>query len=312
MTKHIAVLMGGHSAEREVSLNSGQACAEALRTKGYQVTEVDAGIPLGELVEELTNQVKPDVVFNALHGRFGEDGCIQGVLNLLSIPYTHSGLLASSLAMDKAAAKRVFAAHGLKCADDKILTQDELDKGDPLPRPFVLKPVDEGSSVGVRIVLEGDNQPLTGEGAPDLGIKPSGRVMAEAYIEGRELTVAVMDGKALSVTEIRPKTGFYDYRAKYTDGVTEHLIPAPIDQELWDKVSKEAEIAHDVLGCRGVSRSDFRISQDENGKSHSYILEVNTQPGMTSLSLVPEQAAHVGISFPELTAWMVENAKCDG
>jgi len=233
-------------------------------------------------------------------------------LNLLSIPYTHSGLLASSLAMDKAAAKRVFAAHGLKCADDKIVTQAELDQGDPLPRPFVLKPVDEGSSVGVRIVMEGDNQPLTGEGAPDLDIKPSGRIMAEAYIEGRELTVAVMDGKALSVTEIRPKTGFYDYRAKYTDGMTEHLIPAPIDQGLWDKVSREAEIAHNALGCRGVSRSDFRISQDENGKSESYILEVNTQPGMTSLSLVPEQATHIGISFPDLTAWMVENAKCDG
>ena len=312
MTKHVAVLLGGHSAEREVSLDSGQACAEALRSKGYEVTEVDAGVPLGDLIVRLTKEVKPDVIFNALHGRFGEDGCIQGVLNLLAIPYTHSGLLASSLAMDKGAAKRVFAAHGLKCAEDKILQQDELSIGDPLPRPFVLKPVDEGSSVGVRIVLEGDNQPLTGEGAPDLGIKPSGRVMAEAYIEGRELTVAVMDGKALSVTEIRPKTGFYDYRAKYTDGITEHLIPAPVEKELWDRVSQDAVTAHNALGCRGVSRADFRISEGSNGQQEAYILEVNTQPGMTALSLVPEQAAHVGISFPDLTAWMVENAQCDG
>jgi D-alanine-D-alanine ligase len=312
MAKHIAVLLGGHSAEREVSLDSGRACAEALRTKGYEVTEVDAGVPLCKLVELLSKQVKPDVIFNALHGRFGEDGCIQGVLNLLNIPYTHSGLLASSLAMDKAAAKRVFAAHGIKCAEDKILMQDDLNQGDPLPRPFVLKPVDEGSSVGVRIVLEGDNQPLSGEGAPDLGIKPSGRVMAEAYIEGREFTVAVMDGKALSVTEIRPKTGFYDYRAKYTDGITEHLIPAPIDQELWDTLTNQALTAHEALGCRGVSRADFRVSFDDDGNHDVYILEVNTQPGMTALSLVPEQAAHVGVSFPDLTAWMVENARCDG
>lgn len=288
--KHIAVLKGGWSAEREVSLNSGAACAKALRELGYQVTEIDVARDIAEVLKN----VKPDVVFNALHGRFGEDGCIQGLLEILQIPYTHSGVLASSVAMDKPLAKLVFQAAGLNVPVGKILTSEELLKGDPMKRPFVVKPANEGSSVGVYIIKEGDGfSPL-----------PAGQSwLVEEYIAGREITCAVLNDVALGVTEIRPKSGFYDYENKYTDGKTEHLCPAPLTKEEYDAVMKKALIAHQSLGCRGLSRSDFRY----DGKDF-YILEINTQPGMTSLSLSPEIAAFAGINFNELVQRLIDSA----
>ncbi len=305
--KRVTVLMGGLSAEREVSLTSGANCAAALTEAGYQVETLDAGVELSVLVTKLQQQ-KPDAVFNALHGRFGEDGNIQGVLNLLKIPYTHSGLMASALAMDKVMAKRLFVAAGLRVPDGKLLTRAEVMKGDPLPRPYVVKPFNEGSSVGVSIIKAGDNaKPFDGIDWPfgDL-------VLAERFIPGRELTCGVMGDKAMAVTELRPKSGFYDYANKYTGGRTEHLIPAPIPADVYAEVQRMAVAAHEALGCRGISRSDFRY--DDTGKGgvgEVYILETNTQPGMTELSLVPEMARHAGISYPQLVAWMVEHAQCD-
>ncbi len=306
MSKNVAVLMGGSSAEREVSLVTGKACAAALRDAGYRVAEVDAGRDVAALVEALTPP--PDAVFNALHGHWGEDGCVQGILELLGIPYTHSGLLASALAMDKPVAKRLFEAAGLVCPEGRVVDAAELVAGDVMPRPYVVKPVNEGSSVGVRIVKNGTNLPPV-----DLSQWPPGtKLMVERYIAGRELTVAVMGDRPLAVTEIRPRQGFYDYEAKYTDGRADHVIPAQIPAEVYDRAMEMALTAHRALGCRGVSRADFRYDDTSKAAGDLYLLEINTQPGMTPLSLVPEQAAYLNISFPELCAWMVEHAACDG
>jgi D-alanine-D-alanine ligase len=303
--KRVAVLMGGASAEREVSLVSGKACAEALRAEGYDVSTIDAGRDVAALIAAL--EPRPDAVFNALHGRYGEDGCIQGVLNLIGIPYTHSGLLASALAMDKPMAKRIFAAAGLRCPGGQLVTREEFAKGEPVARPYVIKPYNEGSSVGVRIVRQGDNLP------PLASEWPYGEAaLVEPYIAGRELTVAVMGDRALAVTELQSKTSFYDYEAKYTEGITKHLVPAPVPPKVYEAAMAMALAAHRALGCRGVSRADFRYDDTKGGgPKQLYLLEVNTQPGMTPLSLAPEQAKHVGISFGALVKWMVENAQCD-
>ena len=296
---HVAVLMGGWSAEREVSLVSGAAVANALKRLGHQVTTIDVQRDVGALLTRLFP--KPDCVFNALHGRFGEDGCIQGLLNILDIPYTHSGVLASSLAMDKPAAKNVFKAVGIKVAEHKIVSRAALQRGDVMDPPFVIKPANEGSSVGVFIVHEGDNF------VPGAIEWPYGdTVMMERFIPGRELTVAVMGDRALGVTEITTDRMFYDYDAKYAKGGSAHKLPADIAPEIDAAARHLACLAHEALGCRGVSRTDIRF----DGKD-LYILEVNTQPGMTPTSLVPEQAAHVNISFDELVRWMVEHAACD-
>ncbi len=299
MTKHVAILMGGWSAEREVSLVTGAACSNALQEAGYDVTPIDVQRDMGALMTRL--YPKPDVVFNALHGRYGEDGCVQGLLDILAIPYTHSGLMASSIAMDKPMAKRLFEIAGIPVAEHVVATPDEILAGDVMARPYVVKPANEGSSVGVQIVREGDNGPIM-----DDGMVGSPRMMVEEFIEGRELTVAVMGGKPLGVTEVTTHRGFYDYDAKYVDGGSQHDIPADIDDELSAEVLRLAVLAHEALGCRGVSRADFRYDGER-----LVILEVNTQPGMTPTSLVPEQAAYAGISFPDLVSWMVENAECD-
>ncbi|MGE0754782.1 MAG: D-alanine--D-alanine ligase [Alphaproteobacteria bacterium] len=311
MTLHVALLKGGWSAEREVSLNSGAACANALRANGYKVTEIDVAPDIAAKLAA----AKPDVVFNALHGRFGEDGCVQGMLELMGIPYTHSGVLASAVAMDKPMAKRVFEAAGLRCPGGVTLTAEALlSGGDPLPRPFVVKPADEGSSVGVVIVTAEDSRPLSQiaeRGVWSVGQETScatrrashATFLVEEYIPGREITVAVLSGKAMGVTEIRPLEGFYDYTNKYTDGKTEHLCPAPLTDRERDHVMQLAERAHVALGCRGLTRSDFRYDGDT-----FYLLEINTQPGMTALSLSPEIAAHAGVSFNELVRLLVEDA----
>ena len=300
MTKHVAVLMGGWSAEREVSLMSGAAVTRALNDQGHDVTAIDVQRDMGTLLTRL--YPKPDIVFNSLHGRFGEDGCVQGLLDILNIPYTHSGLLASALAMDKVMAKRIFQMAGIQVADHVIANSQTLSKTHVMEPPYVIKPTNEGSSVGVHIVRSGDNTERFSEPGWPLGAS----VMVEKYIEGREFTVAVIGDRALAVTEITTDRGFYDYDAKYVDGGSTHLIPADIDQGLYDEIMRLALLAHQSLGCRGVSRADFRYDGKE-----IYILEVNTQPGLTPTSLIPEQAAHVNISFNELITWMVDNAKCD-
>lgn len=298
--QHIAVLYGGWSAEREVSLASGAGVCGALTSLGYRVTPVDAGHDLAQVLTAL----KPDVVFNALHGRWGEDGCVQGILEVLGIPYTHSGVLASALAMDKPMAKRVFAAEGLRCAEGRVVTRTEMRAGDPLPRPYVVKPLNEGSSVGVKIVTEGENANLEEEWIF------GETVLVERYIPGREVQVAVLEGEALGAIEIRPKGRFYDYTAKYTDGMAEHLMPAPIHPDAMKEVLRLAERAHTVLGCRGLTRADFRYDDRDGEPGTFYLLEVNTQPGMTPLSLSPEIAAHRGISYPELCDRLVREARC--
>jgi len=306
MSRKVAVLMGGWSSEREVSLSSGANCTKALRALGHEVVAIDVNRNLAALLHTL-DEAKPDIVFNALHGRYGEDGCIQGVLDILELPYTHSGLLASALAMNKPMAKRLFEAAGLRCPDGRVVSREELSAGDPFPRPYVVKPINEGSSVGVQIVEGGDNEaPFEG------GEWPYGeRVLVEEYIPGREITVSAMEDRALGVTELRAREGFYDYEAKYTEGKTEHLIPAPVPDSIADEARKVAVKAHTVLGCRGVSRADFRYDDTGPGDGLLYLLEVNTQPGMTPLSLVPEQAAHAGYGFEELVGWILEQATCD-
>lgn len=302
MSRHVAVLLGGRSAEREVSLVSGEACARALEERGYRVSRIDAGPDLPELLV----QTRPDVVFNALHGRYGEDGRVQGLLDLLAIPYTHSGVLASALAMDKPMAKRVFASAGLRCPPGVETTWAALLAEPPLAPPFVVKPAAEGSSVGVIIVADHDLRPLTDRNDVDLDC----RLLVERYVPGRELTCAVLGDEPLAVTEIRPNDGFYDYRAKYTEGFATHLVPAPLSPDLYEQVMAAALDAHRVLGCRGVSRADFRLDA-ELSEAGLYLLEVNTQPGMTPLSLVPEQAAYRGIAFADLVVRLVEWARCD-
>jgi D-alanine-D-alanine ligase len=300
MSRSVVVLMGGWSSEREVSLVSGAAVADALRAAGYRVTAIDVQRDVGAVLTRLTP--RPDAVFNALHGRYGEDGCVQGLLDILGLPYTHSGLLASALAMHKPMAQRLFADAGIAVAEHRIVSREQVMGGDVMPRPYVIKPLNEGSSVGVRIVREGDNLTIVREGDWPYG----GEVMVERFIEGRELTVAVMGDRALAVTEISTHRGFYDYDAKYAEGGSRHVIPAEIEPEVYDAAQRVSVLAHRTLGCRGVSRADFRY----DGRT-LYMLEVNTQPGMTPTSLVPEQAAYAGISFQELVSWMVENAECD-
>ncbi|MZR32481.1 D-alanine--D-alanine ligase [Sneathiella litorea] len=302
MMKHVAVLMGGWSAEREVSMNSGLACSEALKAGGYRVTPVDVGRNISETLAEL----KPDVCFNALHGRYGEDGYIQGLLEIMGLPYTHSGVLASALAMDKPVAKTLFAEAGIPIADGKIFTRQEVQDGASFPKPFVVKPLNEGSSVGVTIILEDENISLQ-----DLPWNFGEKVLIESFIPGREIQVAVMGDAALGAVEIKPLGRFYDYEAKYTAGKAEHLMPAPLDPEKYEEALRLALLAHQTLGCRGVSRSDLRFDDTGEGPGEFYMLETNTQPGMTSLSLVPEIAAHSGISFEELVSWIVEDASCD-
>lgn len=294
----VAVLMGGISAEREVSLSTGRECAAALREAGYTVIEVDAG---RDLAAQLAN-IKPDVAFNALHGRWGEDGCVQGLLEWMGIPYTHSGVLASSLAMDKQRTKEVYRAQGLPVVESVIATQAEIRAGHVIAPPYVVKPFNEGSSVGVHLVREGDNGPLRFEPEmPDM-------LMVETYAPGRELTASVMGDKALTVTDILT-AGWYDYSAKYTVGGSSHVVPAEIPAEIFEACLDYAVRAHDALGCRGLSRTDFRWDE-ARGLAGLVLLETNTQPGMTPTSLSPEQAAICGISFPELCAWLVEDASC--
>jgi len=300
MTKHVTVLMGGWSAEREISMVSGAAVAKSLTDAGLEVTPVDVQRDMGALLTRL--YPRPDAVFNALHGRFGEDGCVQGLLDILDIPYSHSGLLASALAMDKPMAKRLFAAAGIPVAEHVIAARQDITAGDVMERPYVVKPLNEGSSIGVHMVLEGDDEPLFG----DTGWLYGDRVMVEKFIPGRELTVSVMGDKALAVTEIITAREFYDYDAKYAAGGSRHVLPADIEKKIADEAMRLAVLAHQTLGCRGVSRADFRLDGND-----LYLLEINTQPGMTPTSLVPEQAVHAGISFQDLVVWMVDNAECD-
>jgi D-alanine-D-alanine ligase len=306
--KHVAVLHGGFSAEREVSLVTGAEVARSLADGGYRVTTIDVQRDAAALIAAL--QPRPDVVFNALHGRYGEDGCVQGVLELIGVPYTHSGVLASALAMDKPTAKRLFAAAGIRCPEGIVVDRADLARGDAMARPYVVKPVNEGSSVGVRIVRRGDNLPPAEVAA---GPAHDGKVLVERFIPGRELTVTVMGDRALAVTELKPKSGFYDYANKYTAGRTKHLVPAALPPAVYEAALEAALAAHRSLGCRGVSRADLRYDDSDGagGPDRLYLLEINTQPGMTPLSLVPEQAAHCGIGFGALVAWMVENARCD-
>ncbi len=304
MSKRVAVLKGGWSAEREVSLNSGAAVAAGLREAGYRVTEIDVTRDVPALLRAL--EPRPDVVFNALHGRWGEDGCMQGLLDMLGIPYTHSGLVASAVAMDKAMAKRLFREAGIPVPEGRIVSRADMIAGEPMARPFVVKPINEGSSVGVYIVREGDPYPCAGEAWPF----EHDDVLVETFIPGRELTVAVMGDRALGALEITSERGFYDYTAKYAPGGSIHVWPAPLPRGDYDEALRLALLAHQTLGCRGVSRADLRYD-DSVAPGRLYLLEVNTQPGMTATSLVPDIAGHVGIPFPQLVAWMVENAVCD-
>ena len=300
----VAVLYGGISAEREVSLSSGEQVIVALRQAGFDVLPIDVGADLGAVIAALTP--KPDAVFNALHGRFGEDGAIQGVLDWMGIPYTHSGVRASALAMDKIAAKAVFAAAGLPVAAGRTVEMPELEAADPMARPYVVKPINEGSSVGVQIVRQGDNRRVEIARSWSYG----NAALVEEYIAGRELTVGVMGERALAVTEIVASHSFYDYESKYADGGSRHVIPARIDAATYDRAMQVAVAAHRALGCRGASRADFRYDDTVETPGRLVLLEVNTQPGLTPTSLLPEQAAHLGMSFPRLCAWMVENAAC--
>jgi D-alanine-D-alanine ligase len=304
MLKRVAVLMGGWSAEREVSMSSGRECAAALESCGYDVRTIDVTRDLATLMAALTP--RPDAVFNALHGRGGEDGTIQGVLEFLRIPYTHSGVLASAVAMDKPMAKAVFARAGLPLAEGMVVPRESLGVADPLPAPFVVKPPNEGSSVGVRIVHPGDNS-----WREEAARWPFAEALVERFIAGREITVAVMDDRALGALEIRPRGTFYDYTAKYATGGSDHLMPAPIHQRAYEQALDIALRAHRALGCRGVSRADLRYDDTAGEPGRMILLEVNTQPGMTPTSLVPDIARHAGIEFPALVARMVENAACD-
>lgn len=297
---HVAVLKGGLSAEREVSLTSGAAVEKALLALGHTVVAIDVS---ASIAEDLA-RAKPDVVFNALHGRYGEDGCIQGVLELLKIPYTHSGVLASALAMDKPMAKVIFEKAGIRCAKGIVAKKEELMGRDVMPRPYVVKPANEGSSVGVKLVFEKDNFFFTRENWPY-----GETVLVEQYIPGRELTCAVLDDVPLGVTEITIPSGFYDYENKYTAGGSVHICPAQLPQAIYDEVMAAALAAHRALGCRSLTRSDFRW--DENGDGKVYILETNTQPGMTPMSLSPELAAYVGIDFNTLVAKILATARLD-
>ena len=294
----VAVLMGGISAEREVSLSSGRECAAALREAGYSVVEVDAGRDLPARLAEIA----PDVAFNALHGRWGEDGCVQGLLEWMGLPYTHSGVLASALAMDKIRTKEIYAAAGLPVAPHVLAGRAQIMAAHVMAPPYVVKPSNEGSSVGIYLVREGANTPPAL--APDL---PEA-LMVEAYVPGRELTVSVLGDRALTVTDIVTE-GWYDYDAKYRPGGSHHVVPADLPAPVFDACMDQALVAHRALGCRGLSRTDFRWDEAQ-GLDGLVVLETNTQPGMTPTSLSPEQAAHCGIAFPDLCRWLVEDASC--
>jgi D-alanine-D-alanine ligase len=298
--------MGGWSAERPVSLNSGKGCADALEARGYKVTRVDVGRDVAQVLIDL----KPDVAFNALHGKAGEDGAIQGLLENLRIPYTHSGVLASALAMRKDRAKDVLAAAGVPVAQSLTIDRREAAKRHALPPPYVLKPVSEGSSFGVVIVKDGRSHPPQEVGREDW---PYGdELLAEHFVAGKELTCAVMGERVLGIIEIRPVSeGWYGYDAKYSKGGSLHILPAEIKPKIYQEIQELTLRAHRALGCRGVSRADFRFDEGEDGEGELVCLEVNTQPGMTETSLVPDMAAHAGISFGELVEWIVEDASCD-
>jgi D-alanine-D-alanine ligase len=305
---NVVVLMGGWSSEREVSLTSGKGVAQALRTRGWRnVTEVD----MDRNVAAVLAAIRPDVVFNALHGTPGEDGTVQGMLDLMQIPYTHSGLETSVLAIDKELTKMVLVPHGIRMPKGEVVASESLYAGDPMARPYVLKPVNEGSSVGVAIVTDEGNY-----GNP-IGRDVEGpwrhfeHLLAEPFIKGHELTVAVLGGEALCVTELKPKVGFYDYDSKYTDGLTEHVCPAQVPDNIAAAMMDMAARAHRLLGCKGASRSDFRWDE-EQGEEGIYLLEINTQPGMTPLSLVPEQARQRGIDYGELVERLIAEALAEG
>lgn len=303
---HVAVLKGGLSAEREISLRSGAAVAAALKSEGYTVTEIDVGHDVADVLQRL----QPDVCFNALHGKYGEDGCIQGLLEILRLPYTHSGVLASALAMHKERAKDVIKLAGVPVAEASLVTREEAAKGHVRPPPYVIKPVTEGSSVGVLIV--GKGQPCPTEAILNDG-KPDDVLMVERFVAGRELTCAVIGDFVTDVIEIVPNATltFYDYEAKYAPGGSRHELPAQLLPDVYQSVRSLTLRAHQALGCRGVSRADFRFDDTDGGSGELICLEVNTQPGMTSTSLVPELAQHAGWSFGELVRWMVEDAECN-
>jgi D-alanine-D-alanine ligase len=301
---HVAVLMGGLSSEREVSLSSGRMCADALEGQVAKVSRVDASRDLAQVLAEL----KPDVVFNALHGEWGEDGCVQGVLETLGIPYTHSGVLASALAMDKEKSKAVLRAAGVVVPGGGLFDRHEVARRHVIEPPYVIKPNAEGSSVGVYLVREGED-PCAAPGEP--AWTWGEQVMVEPFIAGKELAVTVLGEKsgprALTITDITPAKGFYDYEAKYAPGGSSHVLPADLPPHVFEKALRESELAHTAMGCRGVSRSDFRY---DDIKDDLVLLEVNTQPGMTPTSLSPEQAAFVGMDYKALVRWMVEDASC--
>ncbi|MBV9331948.1 MAG: D-alanine--D-alanine ligase [Alphaproteobacteria bacterium] len=303
--RRVAVLLGGLSAEREVSLSSGAGCARALREEGFEVVEIDPA--KGQLERELLS-TKPDAVFNALHGRWGEDGCVQGLLELLQIPYSHSGVLASALAMHKQRTKDVYRAAGLPVVNSIVCDRKEAGLRHLMDPPYVVKPVNEGSSVGVFIIRKGDNRPPEALGREDWNL--SSLMMIEEYVPGRELTVAVMGGKALAVTEITTSLEFYDYEAKYAAGGSRHVLPADLPAKITTEAMRLAENAHVALGCRGVTRTDLRFD-DTGSRPRLILLETNPQPGMTPTSLVPEQAAHKGFSYGALCRWIVEDSSCD-
>jgi D-alanine-D-alanine ligase len=305
MSKHVAVLMGGWSAEREVSLRSGTACADALTRLGYQVTRIDVGRDVATVLANL----KPDVAFNVLHGRPGEDGTLQGILEILAIPYSHSGVMASAVAMQKDAAKVLLRAADVPVPEGLVVARREIAKRHVLEPPYVIKPIAEGSSVGVFIVNADHAHPPQELTRDDWAYGE--QLIVEKYIPGKELTCAVKGDEALGVIEIVPVVRFYDYEAKYAPGASKHLLPAPISPFVYQQVRRLALAAHRALGCRGVSRADFRYDDRVEGTGGLFCLEVNTQPGMTETSLVPELAAHAGITFDELVRWMIEDASLD-
>jgi D-alanine-D-alanine ligase len=304
--KHVAVLMGGWSSEREISLRSGKACADALeRTGAYRISRIDVTRDIGSVLKEL----QPDCALNLLHGRPGEDGTLQGLLEVMAIPYTHSGVMASAVAMQKDVAKTILKAAGVPVPGGGVYSRREVGKAHVLPPPYVIKPVAEGSSVGVFIVREDHVHPPQELTREDWSFGET--VLVEPYIPGKELTCAVMGDRALGVIEIVPTVKFYDYEAKYAPGGSKHLLPAPVPAEIYEACRKLSLAAHNALGCRGVTRSDFRYDETKHGMAGLACLEVNTQPGMTETSLVPELAQHAGISFEELVRWMVEDASLD-
>ena len=302
MNKHVAILMGGWSTERDVSISSGLACAQALRSSGFQVTKIDVDRNISSVLAKL----KPDVCFNALHGPIGEDGNIQGLLNIMGIPYTHSGVQASAIAMDKIRTKEICSKAGLSCPEGSSLSRNDISLLELEKRPFVIKPKSQGSSIGVHIVRPKDNY------IPFLKKWSYGEeLVIEKFIPGRELTVGVLNGIALCVTEITSERGFYDYNAKYEPGGSKHIIPADLPDIIVRKALDQAVVAHKTLGCRGITRSDFRYDDTDGDLGDLYFLEINTQPGMTSTSLVPEQASYVGMTFSELLIQLLEAAECD-